>query len=116
MSGKTLSYVRRKLLYNGHSYQCLKTQKHSVCIGLFYSGFSLYEHFNRQFTYVFLCSKPRDVSSHREIFKKILYQYVAGFFALFGTASPPKPFYMSLHNTKRLLYYYTRCYYKIVAL
>ena len=31
------------------SYQSLKTQKHSVSIGFFYSGF--YEQFNRKFTY-----------------------------------------------------------------
>ena len=36
---KTISYLR------------LKTQKHLVSIGLSYSGFSFYEHFNRQFTY-----------------------------------------------------------------
>ena len=40
--------------------------------------------------------------------KKILYYYFAvvvflGFFALFGTASPPlKTFYISLHSTKNL--------------
>ena len=35
-----------------------KTQKHSVSIGLPWSGFSVYEYFNRQFTYaVFLNPK-----------------------------------------------------------
>ena len=44
------------------SYQRLKTQKHSVPIGLSCSDFSFYEPFNRRFTYaVFLYSKPEDV-------------------------------------------------------
>ena len=60
-SGKKLSYVRQKLLHNGHSYPArswiffinyrhLKTQKHLVSIGL---SCSFYEHFNRHF---YLCS------------------------------------------------------------
>ena len=33
------------------SYQGLESQEHSLGKGLSYSGFSFYEHFNRQFTY-----------------------------------------------------------------
>ena len=44
------------------SYRRLKTQKHSVSISLFCSGFSFYEHFNKLFTEaVFLYSEPLDV-------------------------------------------------------
>ena len=65
ISGKKSSYVQLKLLHNGHncprfhiSYRRLKTQKHSVSIGLPCCGISFYEHFNRQFNYAgFLYSK-----------------------------------------------------------
>ena len=62
MPDKKLSYVRQKLLHNGDScpvksfkkyisFERLKTQKHLVSIGLAFSGFTFYEHFNKQFTY-----------------------------------------------------------------
>ena len=45
------SVVWHEFKYIYISYQHLKTQKHSVCLGLSCSGFSFNEHFNRQFTY-----------------------------------------------------------------
>ena len=55
-----LSDVKLKTFFT--SYRRLKTQKHSVSIGLFCSGFAFwffFFHFNRQFTEaVFLYSKP----------------------------------------------------------
>ena len=71
MAGKKSSYFLRKLLHIGHicaalsfflSYWRLKTHRHLVSMFLFYSDFSLYEHFIRQMTYaVVLYSKLRDV-------------------------------------------------------
>ena len=60
MAGKKSSYFLRKLLHIGHicaalsfflSYWRLKTHRHLVSMFLFYSDFSLYEHFIRQMTY-----------------------------------------------------------------
>ena len=52
-----MAAVRLKKFFN--SYGRLKTQKHSVSIGLLCSGFPFYEYFNRQSTEAdFLYSKP----------------------------------------------------------
>ena len=83
ISGKKLSYVRRKLLHSKKqltniklkkiiSYQRLKTQKHSVSISLFCSGFSFYEHFNRQL--IHLCSFLYIYNCKMCLSKKILCQ------------------------------------------
>ena len=83
----TNTVVRVKLIFF-ITYRRLKTQKHSVSIGLSGSGFSFYEHFNRQLTYaVFLYSNRKMCLS-----KKILYQYFVVFFALLGTTSPLRTF------------------------
>ena len=72
-------------------YQRLKTQKHSVRIGLSCFGCSCYEHFNRQLLLMqFFYVQNRNMYSS----KKILYQYFVDFFL--------KTFYISLHNTKNL--------------
>ena len=76
----------KKLLFI--SYQRLTTQKHSASIDLFYSSFSFYEHIYKQFMHFF-------------IFKTVRCVFVGFFFALRGTASPLKMFYM-LHSTKNL--------------
>ena len=49
------------------SYRHLKTQKHSVRIGLPCSGFSFYEHCNREFTYAvfFILKTVKCVSVNR---------------------------------------------------
>ena len=47
----TGTIVRREDKKKFISYQGLRTNKHSVSIGLFCSGFSFYEHFNRKFAY-----------------------------------------------------------------
>ena len=79
----------------------LKTQKYSVRIGLSYSGFSFYKHFNRQFTYpvFFIFKTVRCVIVKRFCTNTWL------FLALLGTASPLKTFYMSLNITKHLRKY-----------
>ena len=59
MSGKKSRHVwqvfsQRKQLFGVYffiSYHCLKTQKHSISMGLSCSGFSFYRDFNRQITY-----------------------------------------------------------------
>ena len=73
------------------SYQRLKTQKHSVRKGLSRSWFSFYEHCIRQFTLQFF------------IFQTVrFYTNTLLFFALRGTASPLKTFYMASRKTYNL--------------
>ena len=53
--------VRREVK-NFLSHRRLKTHRHSISIQRSSSGFSFYEHINRQFTHtVFLYLKPQDV-------------------------------------------------------
>ena len=88
MSGKESSYVRQKLVPNGQfsgvelknffiSFRRLQIQKHEVTINLPCSGFSLCEHFKRQFIYAFFYIQNRKMY----LGKKILCQY-------FGVFSP----------------------------
>ena len=73
------------------SYRRLKTQKHSVRKGLSRSWFSFYEHCIRQFTLQFF------------IFQTVrFYTNTLLFFALRGTASPLKTFYMASRKTYNL--------------
>ena len=59
----------------------LKTQKYLVSIGLSCSGFSFYEHFNRQFPYVvFFYIQNCEIS----LSENILYQYFAVFLTCLG--------------------------------
>ena len=74
----------------------LKNRKHLVSAGLSCSDFSFYEHFNRHMQFFYIQNRWMCLS------KKILCQYFWGFFALLGTASPLKTFYMSLHSTKNV--------------
>ena len=79
------------------SYWRLKTQKHSVRIGFSCSGFSFYEHFNRQFNYaVFYIQNWKMCLS-----KMILCQYFVGcFFLVWDRFSSGN---ISLHCTKNLI-------------
>ena len=77
------------------SYQRLKTQKHSVSIGLYCFGVFmkiLIDNLLMQFFHI-----PNRTMC---LSKKVLYQLFAVFFALLGTASPMKTFFTSLHSTK----------------
>ena len=82
--------VRREVQRVFVSYQRFKTHRHSVNIGLFYSGFSFYEQFNRQFIEaVFLLFK-----TVRCVWVKRFYANTLLFFVLLGTVSPLKTFYI----------------------
>ena len=69
-------------------YQHPKTQRHLVCIDLSCSGFSFYEHFNKQFVYVVFYIQNQKISLKKNDFILIL----CWFFVLLGTASPKKIF------------------------
>ena len=99
------SYVRLRLLHDGHSCtawsfcRLLKTQKHSVSKSLFCSGFSFFKHFNRK---IYLCSFFLIFKTVRGVWVKRFYTILCGFFALRWTAFPLRTFFMSLCGTKNL--------------
>ena len=83
------SYVRLRLLHDGHSCtawsfcRLLKTQKHSVSKSLFCSGFSFFKHFNRK---IYLCSFFFNIQNReRCLSKKILYKSLWSFCRLLKT-------------------------------
>ena len=84
MSGKksscftTDTVVRRDVKFFFISYQRLKTKKYSVRVSLSYSGFSFYEHFNRQFSYAVVLYLYIGLS------KTILCQYFVVFLPCLG--------------------------------
>ena len=92
----TDAVVWREVKFCLISYRPLKTQKHSVNIDFFYYGFSFCKRFNRQFTYTVFISKTVRCVWIRRFYTNTLLVC----FALFGTASPLKTFYMSLHSHK----------------
>ena len=83
MSDKFFS--QRKQLFGVYffiRYHCLKTQNHSISMGLSCSAFSFYQDFNRQITYaVFYIQNRKTRLSKRYI------PILCCFFALLGTAS-----------------------------
>ena len=90
-----MSGVKLKRLFV--SYRRQKTQKHSVSIGLFCSGFSFPDLFIRKFTEaVFFIFK-----TVRCVWVERIWNNTLLFFILFGTASPLKTFYISMHSTRQ---------------
>ena len=112
MPDKKSSYVRRKMFLNGLScpawslffiyvsYQRLKTQKHSVSMGLCCSVFSFHGHLNRQCTYaVSLYSKPSEMFEQKDFIPI----HCCCFFCPAWDSFSSENSFESLHSAKNLI-------------